>query len=201
VSFSQGATLGVAGLTALRALRVGGSLFASRVLVTGAAGGVGTFAVQLAHLAGARVTAVVGSKERGRHLLELGARRVALEDEELGDSFDLVMEGVGGTSLERSVHALTPGGLVVLYGRAGGQPARIGLFEFQNAPGGRIHGFFIYRTGTETFGHDLSYLAQLVGEERLRPQIGVEVSWQQLETAIAALRDRQVEGKVVLIID
>ncbi|MGH2374132.1 MAG: alcohol dehydrogenase catalytic domain-containing protein, partial [bacterium] len=64
VTFSQAATLGVAGLTALRALRVGGSLLGSRVAVTGAAGGVGTFAVQLAHLAGAHVTAVVGSRDR-----------------------------------------------------------------------------------------------------------------------------------------
>ncbi|MGH2372345.1 MAG: zinc-binding dehydrogenase [bacterium] len=201
VAFSEGATLGVAGLTALRALRVGGSLLGSRVAVTGAAGGVGTFAVQLAHLAGAHVTAVVGSRDRGRPLLELGARRVLLEDEERTGPFDLVLEGVGGMSLERSLHSLAPGGLVVLYGGASGQPARVSLADFRNAPGGRIHGFFIYRTGTDTFGQDLSYLGQLVGEKRLRPQIGMEVSWQQLDTAFAALRDRQVKGKVVLIID
>ncbi|HET8679121.1 MAG TPA: zinc-binding dehydrogenase [bacterium] len=201
VTFGEGATLGVAGLTALRALRVGGSLLGSKVTVTGAAGGVGTFALQLAHLGGAHVTAVVGSRERGRRLVDLGARRVVLEEEERGDTFDLVMEGVGGTSLERSLHSLAPGGLIVLYGGASGQPARITLADFRSGPGGRIHGFFIYRTGTETFGQDLGYLAQLVGEKRLRPQIGMEVSWKQLDTAIAALRDRKVEGKVVLIID
>ena len=201
VTFSEGATLGVAGLTALRALRVGGSLFGSRVAVTGAAGGVGTFAVQLARLGGAHVTAVVGSHERGRRLVELGAHRVLVEVEERGDAFDVVMEGVGGPSLERSLHSLAPGGLVVLYGGASGQPARVTLADFRGGPGGRIHGFFIYRTGTETFGQDLSYLAQHVGEKRLRPQIGMEVSWQQLDVAIAALRDRKVEGKVVLIID
>ncbi len=111
VSFSEGATLGVAGLTALRALRVGGSLLGSKVAVTGAAGGVGTFAVQLAHLGGAHVTAVVGTRERGKRMVELGARRVVLEEEERGDTFDLVMEGVGGSSLERSLHSLAPGGL------------------------------------------------------------------------------------------
>lgn len=201
VTFSQGATLGVAGLTALRALRVGGSLFGSRVTVTGAAGGVGTFAVQLAHHAGAYVTGVVGSRERGRRLLDLGAEHVVLEDEERGDAVDLVMEGVGGPSLERSLRSLGPAGLVVLYGGASGHPARVALSDFRGAPGGRIHGFFIYRTATETFGQDLSYLAGLVGEKRLRPQIGMEVSWQQLDKAIAALRDREVEGKVVLMID
>jgi NADPH2:quinone reductase len=73
VSFGAAATLGVAGLTALRGLRVGGSLLNARVLVTGASGGVGRFAVQLAALGGARVTAVVGSVERGKGLKEIGA--------------------------------------------------------------------------------------------------------------------------------
>ena len=64
VSFSQAATLPVAGLTALRTLRHGAPLLGKRVLITGAAGGVGTLAVQLAARSGARVTAVVGRPER-----------------------------------------------------------------------------------------------------------------------------------------
>ena len=60
VSFSQAATLPVAGLTALRTLRHGGPLIGRRVLITGAAGGVGMLAVQIAAHSGARVTAVVG---------------------------------------------------------------------------------------------------------------------------------------------
>src|SRR5579871_2010516 len=68
VSFSQAATLPVAGLTALRTLRHGDPLLGKRVLITGAAGGVGTLAVQLAARSGARVTAVVGSTERGAGL-------------------------------------------------------------------------------------------------------------------------------------
>ena len=65
VSFADASTLPVAGLTAVRALEVGGPLLGRRVLVTGAAGGVGRFAVQLAHRAGAHVTGVVRSPERG----------------------------------------------------------------------------------------------------------------------------------------
>src|SRR6476646_8822627 len=60
VGFAQAATLPVAGLTALRTLRHGAPLLGKRVLITGAAGGVGTLAVQLAARSGARVTAVVG---------------------------------------------------------------------------------------------------------------------------------------------
>jgi NADPH2:quinone reductase len=65
VGFSEAAALPVAGLTALRALRLGGLLLGRRVLVTGASGGVGRFAVQLAALSEARVSGVAGSPERG----------------------------------------------------------------------------------------------------------------------------------------
>lgn len=79
VSFGAGASLGVAGLTALRALRVGGSLLGARVLVTGASGGVGRFAVQLASLGGAEVTTVAGSQERARGLEDLGADNIVVD--------------------------------------------------------------------------------------------------------------------------
>ena len=62
VSFAQGATLPTAGLAALRMLRMGPSILGRRVLVTGATGGVGRFAIQLAHLGGAEVTAMVSSR-------------------------------------------------------------------------------------------------------------------------------------------
>ena len=68
VGFEEAAALPVAGLTALRTLRYGAPLLGKRVLVTGAAGGVGHMAVQIAARSGAHVTAVVGSPERGRHV-------------------------------------------------------------------------------------------------------------------------------------
>ena len=68
VGFAEAAALPVAGLTALRSLRHGAPLLGKRVLVTGAAGGVGHMAVQIAARSGAHVTAIVGSAERGRHL-------------------------------------------------------------------------------------------------------------------------------------
>src|SRR5215469_15444434 len=66
--FEEAAALPVAGLTALRTLRHGAPLLGKRVLITGAAGGVGHMAVQIAARSGARVIAVVGGPERGRHL-------------------------------------------------------------------------------------------------------------------------------------
>ena len=76
VRFEEAAALPVAGLTALRTLRHGAPLLGKRVLVTGAAGGVGHMAVQIAARSGARVTAVVGSPERGRHVR--GAERSSM---------------------------------------------------------------------------------------------------------------------------
>jgi NADPH:quinone reductase-like Zn-dependent oxidoreductase len=191
----------VAGLTALRAVRAGGALLGARVLVTGAAGGVGTFAVQFARLAGAEVTASAGSPERARELTALGASHTVVDGDPLEGRFDLVLEGVGGPSLERSLDALAPGGVVQLYGAAAPEPAKISLGSFRGAPHSRIEPFLIYQTGEETFGRDLAFMARLIGEGRLQPQIGLQVSWREVERALDALRDRRVRGKVVLDID
>src|SRR5919198_529338 len=75
VAAERAAGFGIAGLTALRALRRGDGLLGARVLVTGASGGVGTFAVQLAIAGGAEVTALTGA-HRSIELEELGAHRV-----------------------------------------------------------------------------------------------------------------------------
>ena len=140
-------TLGVAGMTAVRALRAGGSLLNARVLVTGAAGGVGRFAVELAAPSRAETTAVVGALQRGLGLAELGAARVVLESETLAGPFDLVMEGVGGPSLERSVRARA-GRDRGAYGGASGVPAELTLGHFSGRPGARGAGVLRVRDGS-----------------------------------------------------
>jgi NADPH:quinone reductase len=93
VSDAQAATLPTAGLTALRALEVGGLLLAKRVLVTGATGGVGRFAIQLARKSGAHVSALVRNAAASRALLRrLGAADVI---EILAGEFDLIVDAVG----------------------------------------------------------------------------------------------------------
>ena len=81
VTFSQAATFPVAGLTALHALSKNGPLLARRVLVTGATGGVGDFAVQLARLGGAHVTAIARRADQVPALRQLGAHEVTVGDE------------------------------------------------------------------------------------------------------------------------
>src|SRR4051812_1914554 len=155
VSFEQAASLPIAGLTALRALRVNGPLLGRRVLVTGATGGVGQFAVQLAVAAGARVTAQVSSLEREEEARKLGAHEVAvgLDDEGLGP-FHLICDGVGGPLLRDAVHRMAPGGTAVLYGAVGGA-AELGLADFgRSARNGKVMGFF-HAEPQDTKGADL----------------------------------------------
>ncbi|MEY2517511.1 MAG: NADPH:quinone reductase, partial [bacterium] len=98
VSFAQAATLPVAGITALRALEIIGFVLGKRVLVTGASGGVGRLAVQLAARAGAHVTGVSRNEGRARGLPELGAAEVVFDVAGAGEH-DAILEGVGGASL------------------------------------------------------------------------------------------------------
>jgi NADPH:quinone reductase-like Zn-dependent oxidoreductase len=197
VSFADAAALPVAGLTALRTLREGGPLLGRRVLVTGATGGVGSFAVQLAAAGGAHVTALVSGPGRVEAARSLGAHSVVTE---LGEGrFHVVIDGVGGPVLAGAIHHLVPRGTVVAYGVAGGrEPTPLAFYDFGGAPLGRLVGFFIYATGEETFGEDLAALAGMVADGRLRVEKGVERDWGEAREAVQALRDRAVTGKVVL---
>jgi NADPH2:quinone reductase len=199
VTFPQAAALPVAGLTALRTLRTGGPLLGRRVLVTGASGGVGSFAVQLARAAGAVVTAHVSGPSRVEHVRALGADQVVTRIGEDSGPFDLAVDGVGGTVLVDALHRLAPGGLVTAYGLASGERSQIAFFDFNSAqPGGRLEGFRIYATDEETFGEDLGMLAGMVADGRLDPRLGVVRDWSNTVEALDALRGRQATGKVVL---
>jgi NADPH:quinone reductase-like Zn-dependent oxidoreductase len=199
VSFPEAAALPVAGLTALRLLRSGGPLLGRRVLVTGASGGVGSFAVQLARTAGALVTAQVSGPSRVEAARTLGADQVVTAVGEDSGPFDLILEGVGGPLLTDALRRLAPGGTMTVYGMASGQASQVAFRDFSGAsPGGRLQGFWVYRTGEETFGEDLAALAALVADGRLVPRLGVVRDWSETRAALAALRARQVTGKVVL---
>jgi NADPH:quinone reductase len=197
VSFEAAAALPIAGLTALRALRVDGPVLGRRVLVTGATGGVGHLAVQLAVAAGAEVTAQVSGPDRGTQVRELGAHHVAvdLEDADLGP-FDLVLEGVGGPVLQAAVHRLAPGGTVATYGTLAGA-AELWMPDFRAAPLGKVLGFF-HAHPQETRGEDIATLVRFVAEGRLSPTLGVVEDWTELRDVLDRMRDRTVRGKAVL---
>ena len=198
-TFTQAATLPVAGITALRALRVGGDLFTKRVLITGAAGGVGRFAVEMAARSGARVTAVTGGPDRSDGLEELGAAEIVHIIDDADGWFDLILESAGGSSLERAFQLVAHSGTVVVFGSSSGEPSRFSFGDFSQRPS-RIEVFFVYESG-RPFGPDLQRLADLVGEGKLHPNVGLEVGWAEADTALRALADRRVNGKAVLTVD
>jgi NADPH:quinone reductase-like Zn-dependent oxidoreductase len=202
VSFSQAATLPVAGLTALRALRLGGMLLGQRVLVTGASGGVGHFAVQLAARQGALVTGISRHPGRGRALLQAGRVEIVPDISSLRGPFDLILESVGGDSLSAALRLVARDGTVAVFGNSSGQDSGVSFGSFAGRAHAKLYAFFVYESGEPpTFGADLGLLAEEIAAGRLQPQVGLEASWRDPLGALEALRQRQLEGKAVLNIE
>lgn len=199
VAVEDAATLPLAGLTALRTLRLGGDLLGRRVLVTGASGAVGRFQTQLAAAGGARVTAVARATH-AQQLVELGAERVVAEPAAAEGSFWLIAESLGGDSLAAAIGKLAPGGTLVLLGNTSGQPTAISVLDFIGHEGARLVSFLSYAS-EQPFGPDLQLLVDLAAGGRLHPTLGYTAHWSQLNDAIAAFRERRFSGKAVLTID
>jgi NADPH2:quinone reductase len=199
VRFEDAAALPVAGLTALRTLRHGAPLLGKRVLVTGAAGGVGHLATQLAARSGARVTAVIGSPERGRHLR--AADEIVEGIDKAQGLFALILESAGGPSLAAAVAHVEPKGTIVVFGNSSGEPTPISFRDFAERPNSRMQSFSYFTSeAEERFAPDLALLASLVADGSLKLQL-VERSWREIAQIDPQLRDRQISGKAVFRID
>ncbi len=205
VTDAQAAALPVAGLTALKALDIAGSVLGRRVLITGASGGVGRFAVQLAKRAGAHVTAVSSSAERARGLSELGADEILPELEPTGEEFDAIVEAVGGATLGGALQRVAAGGTIVSF--AASNPAEPTSFPtrglFGRAPCARLYGLllFVELAHSRSGARDLGRLAGLVAEGALDCSVDHEASWHDAADAITALLERRIAGKAVLRVD
>ena len=197
VSFADAASLPVAGLTALRTLRHGAPLLGKRVLITGAAGGVGNLAVQLAARSGARVTAVVGSAERARVLDGLGAAEIVTRIEDAPGRFELILEAAGGASLTAAIARVEAKGVVVIYGNSSGEPTPLNFRDFAEHQNARLQGFHYFTSEPEEkFGADLGLLVSLVADGSLKPRI-VEHDWHDIPAVGARLLGRGIAGKAV----
>ncbi len=203
LSFEVASTLPVAGLTAAGALAFGGGLKGRSVGITGAAGGVGRFAVQLAHAANAEVIAIVGGPDRAEGLSELGADRVewpALEPE--GDPLDLILESVGGPSLAAALTRVSPDGTVVSFGNSSNEQTSFDARGFYRRGGPTMRGYFVThellegRLGTR----QLAELVDRVVAGTLRTDVDRRVPWTQAAAAVDAMLERRVRGKAVLLV-
>jgi NADPH:quinone reductase-like Zn-dependent oxidoreductase len=199
VSYQAASTLPVAGLTAYHTLLLAGGADGRRVLVTGAAGGVGRFAVQLASHWGAVVTAVVGRQERAAGLAELGASEVVVGVPSEG-AFDVVLESVGGATLSQALGVVAPGGSVVSFGNSAQEATTFNVSDFYRRHGARLIGYYLFGDIDHSGGADdaLGALVTMLAVGHLDPQISLELPWNRLADAAAALMNRTVNGKAVL---
>ena len=194
IDLGEAASLPIAGVTALRALRRASGLLGRRVLITGASGGGGHFGVQLAALAGAHVIASVGSPARGEGLPALGATEVVVGLEGVTAPLHFVLDNVGGPQLAAIWRLLGEGGVVQCIGTTSGEEA-----SFASLTGARksLEAF----TKGPRAGDDIAYLMALMQQGKLRVDVGWRGSWSRIAEASDALFGRRVAGKAVLDID
>ncbi|MFF2082406.1 zinc-binding dehydrogenase [Nocardia sp. NPDC058176] len=193
-------TIPVAAASALRALHRIGPLLGRRVLVTGATGGVGRYAVQLARLGGAEVVAVTADPDRhGAGLRALGAGRVVADPAELDVRVDGVIDLVGGPQLVTAFDTLAEAGTLVSVGHASGAAEQFPFGTFFGDAGRHdrsIVTFFLL--SCRDLAPDLTWLAEQVTAGVLDPQIAWRGNWSDVAEAATALRERRLHGKAVL---
>jgi NADPH:quinone reductase-like Zn-dependent oxidoreductase len=202
LTFEQAAAVPIAGVTALQALRDHGALQAGqRVMVNGAGGGVGSFAVQIAKAMGAEVTAVT-STDHVELLRSLGADRVidyTREDATHSGPYDLVVD-IGGTpSIGKLRGALTSKGTLVMVGAAKGGIGVLGRIA-AGAFRGRVLKqrvrFFI--AGVDKA--DLLYLKELIEAGKVTPAIDRTYPLAEAGRALRYVEAGHAHGKVVITI-
>ena len=199
LTFAEAAALPVAALTALQGLRNVGKIQAGqRVLINGASGGVGTFAVQIAKALGGEVTAVCSTRNV-EQALALGADHVidyTKEDfTQRGAQYDLIFAANGYHSLSAYKRALAPGGVYVM---AGGKPKQI--FDVM------LWGWWHSRGGdkklTNVMAHastpDLLVLNDLIAAGKLKPVIDRRYPLHQTADALRYLGEGHTRGKIVI---
>ena len=208
LSFEEAAAVPVAGLTALEAVRDHGNLQpGQRVLVNGASGGVGTFAVQLAKALGAgQVTAVCSTRNLER-AEALGADTIidyTREDYTRGDErYDLIVDVAGTHSWRQNLRVLIPGGTLVLTGMPSGNHltgplGRLARLYLTSRIGrGRKLVFFICKPSRA----NLAALRDLIEDGKVRPTVDRVYPLDEVADALEAVGEGHTQGKLVVRID
>jgi NADPH:quinone reductase-like Zn-dependent oxidoreductase len=206
LSFEEAAAVPISGLTALQAIRdVGRVRPGQRVLVIGAAGGVGTLAVQIAKAFGAHVTGLCSTSKMDL-VRSIGADEVIdyTREEFAGGSrrWDLIVDTAGRRSLSHLRKAITPKGTLVIVGGDGGGPWTGGFFRgMLRAPvlsmfvGQRMRGL----TSKEN-RQDLQALRELIESGKVTPVVDRTYSLVEAPDAIRYLEQGHPRGKVVIVI-
>ncbi len=206
VSFDAAAATPIAGLTALQALRDGARLRSGgKVLINGAGGGVGTFAVQIAREIGAEVTGVC-SASAAPLVRQLGADEVFDYRSEdftaLADKYDLIVDLIGNHPYRRLKRALKPDGRVAAVGGGAGGVYSLGRWMVRTAAAAaasrltrRKVGFLMSRLDIQ----DLNYLGELIVSGKVKPVIDRRFRLAETPDAMRYLGAGHAHGKVIII--
>jgi NADPH:quinone reductase-like Zn-dependent oxidoreductase len=205
LTFEQAASVPMAGLVALQAIRDHGAVQAGQqVLVNGASGGIGTFAVQIAKALGAEVTAVVSTRNVER-MRSIGADHVidyTIEDfTTAGKRYDLILDNVSNHSLSRLRAVLSDTGVLIPNG------GNFGNRWFASA-GRLVRGALLFRFGAQRLGNflvatnhaDLVVLKDLIEAGAITPVVGGTYPLRRTAEALDRVGDGHAQGKVVITV-
>jgi NADPH:quinone reductase-like Zn-dependent oxidoreductase len=205
LTFEQAATVPITGTTALQAVRDRGRVKSGQnVLIIGAAGGVGSFAVQIAKALGAHVTGVCSTAQLDL-VRSLGAEEVidyTREDfAEMGRRYDVILDIAGNRSVSNLRRALAPKGTLVIVGGEGGGRWFGGI---NRQLGAQLRSMFVgQRLGTfiaKQNGEDLYALKELIEAGKVTTVIGTTFPLQEVPEAIRQLTEGHTRGKVVITV-
>jgi len=208
VTFEQAASVNIAGITALQALRDKGKVQpGQKVLINGASGGVGTFAVQIAKSLGADVTGVCSTRNVDL-VRSLGADRVIDYTKEdftkSVERYDVMLDNVGNRTLSECKSVLTPKGKYVLIG--GGGASEQGLL---GGLGKALWAMLFSKFVSQQMGmmmadpsqKDLTILADMMQSGKLKPVIDRTYKLAEVPDAIRYLEEGHARGKVIITVE
>ena len=200
MTYAEAATLPVGGLEAVHFLRKGTIQSGQKVLINGAGGSIGTFAIQLAKYYGAEVTGV-DSTEKVEMLRSIGADHVIdytqADFTKGGQTYDVIFDVVGTSSFSRSVRALTPNGRYLLGNPRPFQKLR-GRWTSMSSSKQVIP--YAARTASETI-EDVQFLTELIEAGKIQSVIDRRYPLEQIAEAHRYVEQGHKKGNVVIAVD
>src|SRR6266478_3870649 len=208
VTFEQAASLPLAGLTALQGLREGKIQPGQKVLINGATGGVGTFAVQIAKASGAEITAVCSTRNvdlvrsiGADHVIDYTKEDFAKSDQR----YDVIFDNVANHSFSERRRVLKPGGICILAGVGGSGMRKETFFNLAGSLTAALRSKFskekFVMFGVDINKKDLGILRDLTESGKIVPALTKTFPLTETAAAYTYLETGHVQGKIAITID